>query len=82
MYNNFYGIVNYNHYFGNRTYDNSAFATTDISEDALWLGGGYRANLGGSVYTTIGIRYNVLQGNNSIFGDSAWQPVVGISAGF
>ena len=43
---------------------------------ALFLGAGYRLNVGGNSLGAIGIRYNVLFDNNdSVYAD-AWQPFV------
>ncbi|MCB9202869.1 MAG: hypothetical protein H6604_07475 [Flavobacteriales bacterium] len=82
-YNNFFGMINWNYYTGTRT----ILYTTpnikdDINEHALWLGAGYRAQLGGNVYTTIGVQYNVLYDKNSQVFGSGWQPIIGITAGF
>ena len=81
MINNIFFIANYNFFTGTRKYDESTIKDVDINENTLWLGGGYRARIGGNVFTTFGVQYNVLHNDDSIFG-GAWQPVVGINAGF
>jgi len=43
---------------------------------ALFLGGGYRLNVGGNSLGAIGVRYNVLFRENEGIYQSAWQPFV------
>lgn len=54
----------------------------DISESALWLGGGYQSRIGNNVYYRIGMMYNVLYNeDDSVYG-SAFLPIGGITIGF
>lgn len=55
--------------------------SNDISENALWLGGGYQNRIGNNAFYKIGFMYNVLYDkDDSIYG-SGFMPVVGISFG-
>lgn len=81
IFQDFFGIANYMYYNGNQKYNNSNLASVNINEHVLWLGGGYRARIGGNAFTTIGIQYNVLHNDRSIFGQ-AWQPMAGVQMGF
>ncbi len=77
----------YQYLFGNsKTEDGYTFNglnnSQDISESALWLGGGYQNRIGDNVYYKIGVMYNVLYNeDDSIYG-SAFLPIGGITFGF
>ena len=78
----FFGIINFMYYAGNQKSLNSSVQFNNtINEPVLWLGGGYRARIGGSAFTTLGMQYNVLHNDKSIFGQ-AWQPMAGVQMGF
>ncbi len=82
IFQDFFGIVNFMYYTGNQKSLNSSVQFNNtINEPVLWLGGGYRARIGGNAFTTIGMQYNVLYNESSIFGQ-AWQPMVGVQMGF
>lgn len=81
IFQDFFGIVNFVYYTGNQKSSNSSFQfNNSINEPVLWLGGGYRARIGGNAFTTIGVQYNVLYNDKSIFGQ-AWQPMIGVQMG-
>lgn len=77
--NNFAGHISY--LYNTVSTRNSFGKSTFLSENALFLGAGYRQHLGGNTYAQAGVRYNVLyKKENSIF-SSAFTPYFGISVG-
>ncbi|HET8838460.1 MAG TPA: hypothetical protein VFM82_05630 [Flavobacteriaceae bacterium] len=66
----------YEYYFGKLESETIDYSQ-DISENALWVGGGYRS--GGSVQLFLGLMYNVFYDENSSFFSSALRPIAGVS---
>lgn len=70
----FFGRAHYEYYTGNIDYKNSDYQN-NISESALWVGGGYQSF--GRVGFRAGIMYNVLHSNKSIFSSNI-RPFAGV----
>lgn len=70
-----FGKAHYEYFTGNYKAKNGQF-NRKINENAMWLGAGYQSS--GPVRFQVGIMYNVLHNNESIF-SSAIRPIGGIS---
>ncbi len=66
----------YEYYFG-KLESQSTNYSRNISENALWIGGGYRS--GGAVQLYVGLMYNVLYDGDKSFFSSGLRPIAGVS---
>ncbi len=76
----FFGYASYKAHFINEKYKtNIGTIKNDRTVNELWLGGGYRTNLGG-VTMYAGAMYDVLHDDDSLY-SSGFRPYVGVGIG-
>ena len=75
QYEYLFGTVS-NETIGGQTFDDK------ISENALWLGGGYQNNISQNIRYNIGLMYNVLYDEETSVYPTGLYPIAGVSFGF